>query len=101
MLIRSFLRRPRIAAAALLLAGATGGLDEIVKVDERDVIPPDQVNTAAGAAALYAGALRAFGAAIDGDAGGTEGQILVAGQMADEWFNGDTFNTRQDYDQRA
>ena len=91
----------RLAAVAGLTALASGCLNEIVKVTERDIIPPDAINTPAGATALYAGALREFGIAISGDAGGTEGQILTAGMMSDEFFFSDTFSTRIDYDMRA
>ena len=38
---------------------------------------------------------------VDGDAGGTEGQSLVSGMVADEWFHSGTFSTRVDYDMRA
>jgi starch-binding outer membrane protein, SusD/RagB family len=101
MTIRTLLRRARVLTAGLLVAGATGCIDEIVEVTERDVIPPDQLTTAAGAAALYAGALQSFGAAIDGNAGGTEGQTLISGMLTDEWFHSGTFSTRVDYDMRA
>jgi len=76
------------------------GCDSLVDYTERDVVPPDPLNNAAGAQALYAGAIRSFGAAFAGDAGGTEGQALTSGMMADEWLLGDTFNTRLDYDGR-
>ena len=54
----------RFAAFAGLAVLASGCLDEIVKVTERDIIPPDAINTPAGASALYAGALREFGIAV-------------------------------------
>ncbi len=91
----------RIAALAGLAAMASGCLNDIVKVTERDIIPPDAITTPAGATALYAGALREFGIAIAGDAGGIEGQILIGGMMSDEFFYSDTFSTRLDYDMRA
>ncbi len=91
----------RIAAVAGLAVLATGCLDDIVNVVERDVIPPDAATTAAGASALYAGALREFGIAISGDAGGIEGQVLIGGMMSDEFFHSGTFSTRVDYDMRA
>lgn len=91
----------RIAAIAGLTVLATGCLDDIVKVTERDIIPPDASSTAAGASALYAGAIREFGIAIAGDAGGIEGQILIGGMMSDEFFHSGTFSTRVDYDMRA
>jgi hypothetical protein len=85
-----------LAALALVLSGC----ESIVDYDERDVIPPDQLAGAAGAAAIYAGAIRDFGAAFAGDGGLTEGQVMTSGMMADEWFLGDTFNTRLDFDSR-
>lgn len=91
----------RIAALAGLAAMASGCLNDIVKVTERDIIPPDAITTPAGASALYAGAIREFGIAIDGDNGGTEGQILIGGMMSDEFFHSGTFSTRVDYDMRA
>ena len=68
-----------LAALALVLSGCEG----IVDYDERDVIPPDQLQGAAGAAAIYAGAIRDFGAAFAGDGGLTEGQVMTSGMMAD------------------
>ena len=68
MSILSLVRRATcLVGAGLLTLGAAGCLDDIVKVDERDVIPPDQLTTAAGASALYGGALWTFGAAVDGE----------------------------------
>jgi hypothetical protein len=86
---------------SLMAMLATGCLSDITKVNERDVIPPDQLTTSAGAQALYVGALRSFGIAFDGNNGGAEGQILISGLMSDEWSHSGTFNTRRDYDQRA
>ena len=91
----------RLASVSLAALVAAGCLSDITKVDERDVIPPDQLTTAAGAQALYVGAIRAFGVAIDGNNGGTEGQILISGLLSDEWSHSGTFNTRRDYDQRG
>lgn len=88
------------AVAFLGLALSLVGCDDLVTYTERDVVPPDPLANAAGAQALYAGAVRSFGAAFAGDAGGTEGQALTSGMMGDEWLLGDTFNTRLDYDGR-
>jgi hypothetical protein len=105
MIDRHFLRRgtgvARLVGTGLVLMLGTGCLDQLTQATQRDEIPPDALTTAAGAAALYAGALQRFGYAIDGNSGGTEGQTLVSGMMADEWFHSGTFTTRQDYDQRA
>ncbi len=89
----------RVVAAAGLAVGLAG-CERLVEYTERDVIPPEAINNAAGAQAVYAGALRAFGASFAGDAGGTEGQALVSGLMSDEYLHSGTFNTRVDYDSR-
>ena len=93
-------RLARLVAAAALTVGLAG-CDDLVEYTERDVIPPDALSGIAGAQAVYAGALRDFGQAFAGDAGGTEGLALTYGLMSDEFMSGDTFNTRMDYDQRA
>lgn len=103
MLTQMTHRRSFRAGRVIGLVGLTLGLagcQSLVDYQERDVVPPDPLANAAGAQALYAGAIRSFGAAFAGDAGGTEGQALTAGMMADEWLLGDTFNTRLDYDGR-
>ncbi|HET9515547.1 MAG TPA: hypothetical protein VFO95_16565 [Gemmatimonadales bacterium] len=83
-----------------LLAAVLSGCDALVGYEERDVLPPDQLTGPAGAAAIFAGAVRDFGAAFAGNGGGIEGQVMTSGMMADEWILGDTFNTRLDYDSR-
>ena len=90
----------RFLATAALAVGLAG-CDDLVEYTERDVIPPDALSGAAGAQAIYAGALRNFGAAFAGNNGGTEGLALIYGLMSDEYMSGDTFGTRMDYDQRA
>jgi hypothetical protein len=88
-----------IAAAALTVGLA--GCDSLVEYTERDVIPPDALGGVAGAQAIYAGAIRDWGQAFAGNAGGTEGLALTYGLMSDEFMSGDTFGTRMDYDQRS
>lgn len=103
-MLRDLWRRGAGAArATLLLATMLGGsaCERIVEYEERDVIPPDALNTAAGAAALYAAAVRSFGRTFAGDAGGTEGMALISGMMSDEFFHSGTFSTRVDYDMRS
>jgi hypothetical protein len=86
--------------ATTALAVGLAGCDDLVEYSERDVIPPDALGGAAGAQAIYAGAIRDFGQAFAGNNGGTEGLALTYGLMSDEFFSGDTFGTRMDYDQR-
>jgi starch-binding outer membrane protein, SusD/RagB family len=88
-----------VAAFALILAACS--TREILTVEDPDIINPDAVNSPAGAAALFAGGIGEFSFAVVGDAGGTEGQILVGGSMSDELVNSETFPTRLEYELRA
>src|SRR5687768_5198918 len=88
-----------VAAFALILAACS--TREILTVEDPDIINPDAVNSPAGAAALFAGGIGEFSFAVVGDAGGTEGQILVSGSMTDELVNSETFPTRLEYELRA
>lgn len=91
-----------LAAAALAapLAGCSGFADDILEVSTRDIVTPETLNNATGAAALRSGAFGDFAFAYAGDNGGTEGMILTTGLVTDEFVNGDTFSTRQEPDQR-
>lgn len=93
------LRVMRILAAGGLTLGVTG-CDNLVDFTIRDNLPPEAIENAAGAQALYVGAIRGFAIAFAGDGGGTEGQVIVSGTMADEFQHSGTFNTRTDYDKR-
>lgn len=99
----TFWRRAMRRANALLMIGAVtlAGCDGLVEYEERDVLDPGALNNAAGAQALYAGALRDWGQAFTGNNGGTEGQALISGMMSDEWFHSGTFSTRVDFDMRS
>jgi len=88
---------PAVALAAFVVAACTNLLD----VKTPDIINPGDVNNPDGAVAAYNGAIGDFAFANDGDNGGTEGQILVSGTMADEYSDVETFPTRIEYDSRA
>src|SRR2546426_9868620 len=86
-----------LVLGALALTACSGLLD----VKSPDVINPKDLQNADGAVASYNGAIGDFAFANDGDAGGTEGQILVSGVMADEYTDVETFPTRIEYDSRS
>jgi len=88
-----------LAAFALLLTACS--TEELLNVQDPDIINPGSVNSTAGALALYAGAIGEFSFGVVGDAGGTEGQILVSGSFTDELVNSETFPTRFEYELRA
>src|SRR5258705_6063111 len=89
----------RLLAVSLLTLVACSTTD-ILSVEDPDIINPSAVNSPAGAAALYAGAVGEFAFAIVGDNGGLEGQILVSGSFTDELINSETFPTRLEYELR-
>lgn len=87
-----------VLVACVLVGACDGGL---LSVDEPGVLPPDRLGGPAGAAALRAGALGDFALAYGGDGGVVEGQILIAGLLADEFVHSGTFASRLEYDRRA
>lgn len=94
-------RIARVGIALGILAAAACSPGDILRVDETDIIDPADVTTPTGLAALHAGAVGDFSFAVVGDAGGSEGQILVTASFADELGNSETFPTRKEYDQRG
>lgn len=90
-----------VMAVALLALPQACSTHDILAVDNPNVIAPTQLNSAAGAAAAYAGAIGDFAYATDGDNGVIEGQVLVSGVMSDEYIDSETFPTRIQYDSRG
>src|SRR5215213_7235245 len=92
-----------VLAAAALLAVAACSTDEVVGVNDPDIIIPENVNSAAGAAALRLGALSRFIGGTTGDNGNSAGETLFmyGGMLADEWQTGDSFIQRLETDQRS
>jgi hypothetical protein len=86
---------------ALSLLPQACSTDRILAVDNPNVIDPTKLNSQAGAAAAYAGAIGDFAYANDGDNGVIEGQVLVSGVMSDEYIDSETFPTRIEYDSRG
>jgi len=72
--------------------------DQILDVEDIDVAVPESVNDPAALPSILAGALGDFGFAWDGN--GDFNQITLAGQLADELHNTETFPTRIEQDQR-
>jgi hypothetical protein len=90
-----------LLVAVLALPFTSCSTEEILSVEDPDIINPGSVASSYGAIALFAGGLGEFSFAIVGDAGGTEGQILVSGSFTDELINSETFPTRLEYELRA
>ena len=87
-----------VAVAALPLAGCA----DFLQVTDPDIIPPEDVQSAAGANAVRLGALARLNVATSGLlTGSTESLFLLGGLFADEFNNGDSFIARQEADQRV
>lgn len=94
-------RKPRAAvmagvAGAALLFSACNATDRLLEATDPDVINPADVRSADGAVALLNGAL----GRLTGMTAGGESLWLMGGLLVDEWKSGDTFQQRDETDQR-
>lgn len=88
-------RRPCLRwAVGLAVLGPLAGCDGILEVPDVDVLRPGQLADSTSLPALRAGAIFDFAEAYD-DA------VLYTGSLTDEFYNTDTFNTRQEIDRRS
>lgn len=96
-------RAAGLLAVAALVPAAACSVNDIVEVTDPDIINPDNVNSAAGAAALRVGALSRFMGSTTGDNGNSAGEtmFMYSGLLADEWQTGDSFIQRVETDQRV
>lgn len=95
-------RRP---SSTMLVAAlvALAACHDLLSVKTPDVVRPEDLTTAAGLAALRAGAFGDFAKAYGGDASASdaqETQILATGMLGDEYKNTDTDPERIAYDAR-
>lgn len=87
-----------LAAGAVALPLAACNTDQLLDVTDPALIPPEGVGTPEAVGSLFNGALRDFYIAYSG--AGDDAFISSAGDMSDEFYNGDTFTTRIALDQR-
>jgi hypothetical protein len=95
-------RRP-LTTTLIATALATAACHDLLSVKTPDVVRPTDLTTAAGLAALRAGAFGDFAKAYGGDATASdaqETQILATGMLGDEYKNTDTDPERIAYDAR-
>jgi hypothetical protein len=95
--------RPRSAFGALTLIGllCTTGCG-LLDTTQPDIVQPNQLNSPQGAEARRNGALHDFVIAKDGDGSqfGTEGMLLLTGDMADEFGHSGFIPSTVEFDQR-
>ena len=85
-----------LAAVAALLQGCDSVKNSLLSPDHPNAIDPQTLASAAGADALRLGALQRLAATTAGN----ESVWLLGGLLTDEWRSGDTFNERDQTDQR-
>jgi SusD/RagB-like outer membrane lipoprotein len=93
------LRRLGAIAAVFIICAAplSCNTDELLDVTDPDIINPTDVNSAAAAEALRAGALLRLSSMTSGG----EGVFHYPGLLTDEWRSGDTFAQRDETDKRS
>lgn len=92
--------RSRLFRAAVVMTGvAVLACSDPLSTRDPDIITPESLTGETGLATVRAGALRDFIVAYQGT-GQTDGQVMLAGLMSDEWFHNGTFTTRAEIDQR-
>ena len=98
--MRTHMRRgAALALSAALLTGVSACSD-LLDVQDPDIVTPDGLTGPSGLETLRAGAIGDFAFAYAGNGGGTEGQVLIAGMMSDEYIHSGTFTTRREFDRR-
>lgn len=96
-------RRLLVVGAAVALLGACDSLTSpLLKANNPDIINPSDLATPDGAEALRVGALGRLTQMTTGvdPVTGNEGVFLLGGLLGDEWRSGDTFQQRNETDQR-
>jgi len=94
---------PRLCATAVAVAAllaAACDTDELLEVPDPDVVAGPVFNDPGNLPAVYRGALAEFARAVAGTPNNDGGIILYGGLLADEFYNSDNFNTRQQVDRR-
>jgi starch-binding outer membrane protein, SusD/RagB family len=85
------------ALAAVSLAACD--FDRVLDVPDPDVVLPDLTRSETALPSWRAAAIGDFAVAYSGS-GGSEGQILTSGLLADEFYHSGTFPTRREIDER-
>ena len=91
-----------LALASVVAAGIASGCDteKLLRVPDPDVVAGPVFNDPTNLPAVRLGAIAEFAHALGGEQNGDGGIILYGGLFADEFYNSDNFNTRQQVDQR-
>jgi starch-binding outer membrane protein, SusD/RagB family len=102
-LLRYSVRRAAVAAIAIAVPALFAACDakqELLGIQQPQVIGPDNVTGATGAAALRVGALGSFEGWVMGGGGNSSNIAMFGDLLTDEWKSGDTFAQHNEADQR-
>lgn len=86
--------------AAALAAGCDRVTEPLLEFTDPDIINPSDLASADGAEALRLGALNRFASMTSATTAGSDNIYLMGGLLADEWRSSDTFQQRNETDQR-
>jgi hypothetical protein len=92
------IKRTYIALVASLVLPLVA-CDTLLEVNDPDIVTPDNLLDELGLQTLRNGAVGNFAFAWTGG-GSTDGQVMIAGLMSDEWMHSGTFPTRQEVELR-
>jgi hypothetical protein len=100
------MNRMMIALVALCALAPLGcRVDDLLDVRDPDIVTPENISDASALPTLRNSVIGDFSLAYSGSgadgSGGTEGQIMASGLLADEWINSETFPTRIEVDRRG
>ncbi|MDB4906064.1 MAG: hypothetical protein JWO05_848 [Gemmatimonadetes bacterium] len=96
-----FARRGALALLGGCLAiGTACNPDKLLTVGTPDVVLPSDLTGPAALSSAYAASLGDFQVAYAGSSG-SEGQVIFAGLLSDEYLNAETFPTRIEVDRRT
>jgi hypothetical protein len=93
------IRRMMLPALALASLAACD-LDDLLEIPDPDVVAGPVFADPTNLSSVHNGAVREFARALAGEQNGEGGIILYGGMLADEFYNSDNFNTRQQVDRR-
>jgi hypothetical protein len=88
------------AVALVALLAIACDTDELLEVPDPDIVAGPVFNDPTNLPAVYRGAVAEFARAVAGTPNNDGGIILYGGLLADEFYNSDNFNTRQQVDRR-
>ena len=90
-----------VAGTGSLMIGCSSVTDSLLQAQDPDLVVPGTVQNAAGAQALYIGAIGRLRSATVATSDLQEPEFLFSGLLADEWSTSSTFVQNDEVDERS